>query len=240
MESLPRHLGSKDRVHTAKGLRACRCSAHSRGPSSGVTPQGAHPSPTTCQQGDPSPSVPRPHSLYSGRFPSLVSTCLLSVFCWLSLPLKRQALTGEPNTQWVLSKYSLIPVIKMLSVQFSRSDVSNSLRPRGLQHARLPCPSPTPGVYPNTCPSRRWCHPTISSSAVSLSSRLQSLPGSRSFPMSWFFTSGGQRIGVWASASVLPMNIQDWFPLGLTGRISLQSKGLSRIFSSTTVYISDW
>ena len=122
------------------------------------------------------------------------------------------------------------------SVQFSHSVVSNSLRPHGLQHSRLPCPSPTPRVYSNSCPSHQWCHPTISSSVIHFSSCLQSFPASGSFPMSQFFTSGGQsNNGVSASASVLPMNIQDWFPLGLTGWISLQSKGLSRVFSNTTV-----
>jgi len=121
------------------------------------------------------------------------------------------------------------------SVQFRCSVVSNSLQPHGLQHARLPCPSPTPEACSNSCPSSKWCHPTISSSVVPFSSCLQSLPASRSFPMSQFFTSGGQSIGVSASASVLPMNIQGWFPLGLAGWMSLQSKGLSRVFSNTTV-----
>ena len=104
----------------------------------------------------------------------------------------------------------------------------------GLQHARLPCPSPTPGVCSNLYPSSWWCHPTISSSVIPFSSCPQSFPASRSFQMSQFFTSGGQSIGVSASASVLLMNIQDWFPLGWTGLI-LQSKGLSRVFSNTTV-----
>ena len=122
------------------------------------------------------------------------------------------------------------------SIQFSRSLVSNSLQPHRLQHTRLPCPSPTPGACSNLCPSSRWCHPTISSSVVPFSSCLQSFPASGSFPLSYFFTSGGQSIvGVSASASVLPMNIQDWSPLGWTGWISLQSKGLSRAFSNTTV-----
>ena len=106
--------------------------------------------------------------------------------------------------------------------------------PHGLQNARPPCPSPTPGVYSNSCPLSRWCHPTISSSVVIFSSRLQFFPASGSFQMSQFFASG-QNIGVLASASVLPMNIQDWFPLGVTSWISLQSKGLSRVFSNTTV-----
>ena len=121
------------------------------------------------------------------------------------------------------------------SVQFSSSVVFDSLQPHGRQHARPPCPSATPGAYLNSCPLSRWCHPTISSCVVPFSSRLQSFPASRSFPRSQFLASGGQSIGVSASASVLPMNIQDWFPCGLTGFISLQSKGLSRVFSNTTV-----
>ena len=104
----------------------------------------------------------------------------------------------------------------MLSVQFSRSVMSDSLQPHGLQHARLPCLSSTPGAYSNSCPSSLWCHPTISSSVVPFPSCLQSFPASGSFLVSQFFTSGGQRIGVSASASVLPMDIQDWFPSGLT------------------------
>ena len=122
------------------------------------------------------------------------------------------------------------------SVQFSHTVVSDFLWPHGLQHARLPCPSPTPGVYSKSCPLSRWCHPTISSSVVPFSSHLQSFPASGSFPKSQFFTSGGQNIGVSASKSVLQMNIQDWFPLGWTGWISLQSKGLSRVFSNTTQF----
>ena len=121
------------------------------------------------------------------------------------------------------------------SVQFNCSVVSNSLRSHGLQHTRPPCPSPTPGFYSNSCPLSRWCHPTISPSVVPFSSCLQSFPASGSFQMSQFFASGGQSIGLSASTSICSMNIQDWFPLGLTGWISLQSKGLSRIFSSTTV-----
>ena len=117
----------------------------------------------------------------------------------------------------------------------SHSVMSNSLWPHGLQHTRLPCPSPTLGACSNSCPLSRWCHPTISSSVIPFSSCLQSFPASESFPVSQFFASGGQSIGVSASASVLPMNIQDWFPLGWTGWISLQSKGLSRVFSNTTV-----
>ena len=122
-----------------------------------------------------------------------------------------------------------------IKVQFSCSAVSDSLWPPGMQHTRFSCLSRTPGVCSNSCLWSRWCHPIIPSSVVPFSSCLQSFPASGSFPMSQFFTSGGQSIGVSASASVLPMNIQDWFPLGLTDWISLQSKGLSRVFSNTTV-----
>ena len=121
------------------------------------------------------------------------------------------------------------------SVQFSHSVMSDSLRPHGMQHARLPCPSPTPRACSNSCPLSRWCHPTISSSVVPFSSCLQYFPASGALPLSQLFTSGGQSIGASASASVLPMSIQDWFPLGWTGWISLQSKRLSRVFSNTTV-----
>ena len=120
-------------------------------------------------------------------------------------------------------------------VQFSHSVVSNSLQPPGLNHARPPCPSPTPGVYSNSSPLSWWYHPTISSSVGPFSSHLQSFPASGSFPMSQFFALGGQSIGVSASSSVLPMDIQDLFPLGWTSWISLQSQGLSRGFSNTTV-----
>ena len=123
----------------------------------------------------------------------------------------------------------------MFLLQFSRSVVSDSFQPHGLQHARPPCPSPTPGVHPDQRPSSQWCHSAISSSVVPFSSCLQSFPASGSFPMSWLFTSGGQSIWGSASALVLPMNIQDSFPLGLTGLISLLSMGLSRVFSSITV-----
>ena len=122
-----------------------------------------------------------------------------------------------------------------LLLLFSRSVVSDSTRPRGLQHARPPCPSPTHGAYSNSCPLSQWCHPTISSSIVRVSSCLQSVPASGSFQMSQLFPSGGQSTGVSASASVLPMNTQDWSPLGWTACISLQSKGLSRVFFNTTV-----
>ena len=133
------------------------------------------------------------------------------------------------------SNHVLHQQFPIIQVQFSRSVMSNSLRPHESQHARPPCPSPTPRVYSNSCPSSRWCHPTISSSVVPFSSCPQSFPASGSFLMSQFFASGGQSIGVLASKSVLPMNTQDWSPLGWTGWISLQSKGLSRTFSNTTV-----
>ena len=136
-------------------------------------------------------------------------------------------------TVWLYSLCKFI--LPLVSYQFSYSVVSNSLQPHGLQHARPPCPSPTAGAYSNSYPSSRWCHPTNSSSIIAFSFCLQSFPTSGSFPMSQFFTSGGRSIGVSASTSVLPMNIQDWFPLGWTGWISLQSKGLSKVFSNTTV-----
>ena len=118
---------------------------------------------------------------------------------------------------------------------FSLSVMSSSLQSHGLQHARLLCPPLSPGVCPSLCPLSQWCYLTISSSATPSSFCLQSFPASGSFPVSWLIASGGQSIGFSASASVLPVNIQDWFPLGWTGWISLQSKGLSRAFSSTTV-----
>ena len=121
------------------------------------------------------------------------------------------------------------------SVQFSLSVVSDSLWPHELQHARPPCPSPTPGVYPNSCPLSWWCHPAISSSVVPFSSCPQCLQALESFPMSQHFVWGGQSTRVSALASVLPMNTQDWSPSEWTGWISLQSKGLSRVFSNTTV-----
>ena len=120
-------------------------------------------------------------------------------------------------------------------VHFCHSAMSNSLRPHEPQHSRHPCPSPIPRVYLNSCPLSRWCHPAISSSVIPFSSHLQSFPAWGSFPMSQFFTSDGQSTGVSALASVLPMNTQDWSPLEWTGWISLQSKGLSRVFSNTTI-----
>ena len=123
-----------------------------------------------------------------------------------------------------------------LSIQFrSVAQSCPTLQPHRLQHTRPPCPSPTPRVYSNSCPLSRWCHPTVSSSVTPFFSRLQSCPASGSSPVSQFFTWGGQGVGVSASASVLPMNTQDWSPVGWTGWISLQSKGLSRVFSNTTV-----
>ena len=125
--------------------------------------------------------------------------------------------------------------VQFSSVQFSCSVVSDSLRPHELQHARPSCPLPTPRIYSNSCPLSWWCYPTISSSLVPFSSCLQSFRALGSFQISQFFMSGGQSIGVSVSASVLPMNIQYWFPLGWTGWISLQSKGISRVFSNTIV-----
>ena len=124
-------------------------------------------------------------------------------------------------------------LIFMLAGCCSGAQSCLTLWPHGLQHARLPCPLPSPRVCSNSCPSSLWCHPTISSSVIPFSSCPQSLPASASFPMSQLFPSGGQSVGVSASASVLPMNTQDWSPLGWTGWISFQSKGLSRVFSTT-------
>ena len=130
---------------------------------------------------------------------------------------------------WVIFHSMYMPLL------FSCSVMSNSLW-NGLQHARLPCPSPSLWVCSNSCPLSWWRHPTISSTSALFSFCLQSFPALGSFPMSWLFMSDDQNIGVWSSASVLPMNIQNWFPLGLTGLISLQSKGPSRVFSSTTIW----
>ena len=126
-------------------------------------------------------------------------------------------------------------MIHVYSVQFSRSVVSVSFWPHESQHARPPCPTPAPGLHSNSCPSSQWCHPVISSSLMPFSSCPQYLPASESFPVSHLFASGGQSTGVSALTSVLPMNTQDWFPLEWTGWISLQSKGISRVFSNTTV-----
>ena len=140
-----------------------------------------------------------------------------------------------PLRRWCPDMRTAFSSVQFSSIQFSRSIVSNSLQPHELQHIRPPCPSPTPRVHSNSCPSSRWCHLAISSSVVRFSSCPQSLPASESFPMSQLFAWGGQSTRVSALASVLPMNTQDWSPLGWTGWISLQSKGLSRVFSNTTV-----
>ena len=137
------------------------------------------------------------------------------------------------NCSW--ESADILIAFSLTSVQFNSSLVSNSLRPHELQHTRPPCPSPTPRVYPNPCPSSRWCHLTISSSVAPFSSCPQYFPALESFPLSQLFVSGGQSIEVSASTSVLPMNAQDCSPLGWTGWISLQSKGLPRVFSNTTV-----
>ena len=153
---------------------------------------------------------------------------------FLHLP-KLKHLISNSGLLFFLSMYLVNSNLPYPSAQFSCSVVSDSLQPHGLQHARPPCPSPTPRVHPNPCPSSWWCHPTISSSVVPFSSHLQTFPKSGSFPMSQLFASGGQSIGVSASTSVLLMNTLDWSPLGWTALISLQSKGLSRVFSNTTV-----
>ena len=139
----------------------------------------------------------------------------------------------EAESKLILKDNWLVLILS--SVQFNHSVVSDSLWPYEPEHASPPCPSPTPGVHPNPYPLSRWCHPTISSSVVPFSSCPQSFPALGSFPMSQLFTWGGQSIEASASTSVLPMNIQDWSPLGWTGWISLQPKGLSRVFSNSTV-----
>ena len=166
-----------------------------------------------------------------GPFPSPENT-LYHIPC-IRTPISSSASRVTPNSHH--SRYLKNFLINYILIQFSHSVVSDSLRPHELQHARTPCPSPTAGVYPNSCPLSQWCHPTISSSVFPFSSCSQSFPASGSFQMSQFFPSGGQSIGVSASRSVLPMNVQDWSLLGWTGWISLQSKGLSRVFSNTTV-----
>ena len=161
---------------------------------------------------------------------------ILSDFWW-----PNQGLVWEDSSEcmhglwWWRVFQGCIKLLGFSSVQFSPSVVSDSLRPHELQHARPPCPSPTPGIHSNLHPSSPWCHPTILSSVVPFSSCPQSFPASGSFPMSQLFATGGQSSGVSASTSVLPMNTQDWSPLGWTGWISLQSKGLWSVFSNTTV-----
>ena len=152
---------------------------------------------------------------------------------WISFQSKGLSRVFSNTT--VQNMYYLIINMAISSVQFSHSVVSDSLWPHGLQHTRLPGPSPAPRACSNLCPSNQWCHPAISSSVVLFSFCPQCLRASGSFPMSQLFAWGGQSIGVSASASVLPMNTQDWSPLGWTGWISWQSKGLSRVFSNTTV-----
>ena len=164
-----------------------------------------------------------PHCLRS----KLETLCFHSILCVL--------LSEDITLHYIFLLIYLSPSVQFSSVQFSLSVVFNSLWPHEPQHTKPPCPSPTPRVYPNSCPSSWWCHPTISSSIVPFSSCPQSFPASGSFQMSHLSATGGQSIGVSASTSVLPMNTQDWSPLGWTGWISLQSKGLSRVFSNTTV-----
>ena len=166
-------------------------------------------------------SPPKPMSIES----VIPSNHLISVVPFSSCPQSCPASGSFPTSQLFTSG----------SVQFSHSVLSDSLRPHESQHARPPCPSPTPRVHSNSCPLSRWCHPAISSSVVPFSSCFQFLPASESFPMSQLFAWGGQSTGVSASTSVLPMNTQDWSPLEWTGWISLQSKGLSRVFSNTIV-----
>ena len=148
------------------------------------------------------------------------SSCPLSQWCYLTISSSAAPFSFCP---W------------SFPVQFSCSVISEHLRPHGPQQDRLPCPSPTPGACSNSCPLNQWCPPTISPSVIPFSSHLQSFPALGSCQMNQFFTSGGQCIGVSASTSVLPMNTQDWSPLGWTGWISLRSKGLSRVFSNTTL-----
>ena len=171
-------------------------------------------------------AIEHTHRPFSG-----LSFGLRKYFSWFA------HLSDHYSFLWISNRAVLLSCscIHQSSVQFSCSVVSDSLWPHGLQYTSLPCLSPTPGVYSNSCPSSQWCHPTVSSSVIPFSSHLQSFPASVSFPMSHFFTSGGQSIGASASASVLTVNIQDSYPLWLTGWISLQSKGLSRVFSTTTV-----
>ena len=157
----------------------------------------------------------------------------------MNIPLSQKIYITLPWLLTVLRVFCLITMLWMIhsksSVQFSHSIISDSLRPHEFQHARPPCPSPTPGVHSHSLPSSRWCHPAISSSVVPFSSCPQSLPASESFPTSQLFTWGGQSNGVSALSSFLPKNTQDWSPLEWTGWISLQPKRSSRVFSNTTV-----
>ena len=180
------------------------------------------------------------HFLIQGIFPTQGS----NHSSWIGRRILYSELSEKPNyklpatkTTTVIFHHLVLHIhnVTILSVQFSHSVGSDCLRPHELQHASPPCPSPTPGVNPNSCPLSRWCHPTVSSSVVPFSSRLQSFPASGSFLLNLLFASGGQSIGVSASTSVLPMNTQDCSPLGWTSWISLQSKGLPRVFSNTKV-----
>ena len=162
----------------------------------------------------------------------LFMTLMAKLLCPWDFPGKNTRVDCHFLLQGIFPTQRLNPrLLHCSSVQFSCSVVSNSLQPHELQHAWPPCPSPTPRVYSNSCTLIWWCHPTISSSVVPFSSCPQSFPASGSFPMSQLFTSGGQSSGISASASVLPMNTQDWSPLGWIGWIFLQSKPLSRVFS---------
>ena len=162
-----------------------------------------------------------------------VSNCLRSNLTLESLFLN----SGLPTITHCCREGKVVAAVKARwLLPFSCSVMSDSLWPHGLQHTRLPCPLPSPGVYPKPCPLSQRCHPTISSSVAPFSSCPQSPPASGSFPMSWLFALGGPSIGASASASVLPMNVQNWFPIGLTGLISLLPKGLWSVFSSTTVW----
>ena len=154
---------------------------------------------------------------------------------FLPLPFPHPLFPFWDTRKTLLDKLRRGTYVQFSSVQFTHSVVSDSLRPHESQHTRPPCPSPTARVYPNPCPLSQWCHLTISSSVIPFSSCPQSFPASGSFQMNQLFVSGGQNIGVSASTSILPMNTQDWSPLGWTGWISLQSKGLSRVFSNITV-----
>ena len=169
---------------------------------------------------------------------SWLDTHIIFIFSFINVVYNINWLTNtEPSCFLGENSTGMFASFKIfwISVQFSQSVVSDSLRPRELQHARPLCPSPVPGVYLNSCPSSWWCHPAISSSVVPFSSCPQSLPASETFPMSQLFSWSVQSIGVSALASVLPKNTQDWSALEWTGWISLQSKGLSRVFSNTTV-----
>ena len=175
----------------------------------------------------------QPHSHIAEKAMATHSSTLAWKISWMEDPDRLQSMgSGRVGHDW--SDLAAAAAAQSYWGQFSCSVMSDSLWPHGLQHARTPCPLST-RVYLNSCPLSQWCHPIISSSVVPFSSCLQSFLASGSFQMSQFFPSGGQSIGVSASSSVLPMNIQNWFPLGLTGWVSLQSKGLSRVFSNTIV-----